>query len=199
MIQLDNGPWLSAMLHHELRNAAGIPAPWHAERPQRRLEYLETVEQYGDTTDASAQVKALRSYGLDVEFVTDASWETLEDQIARATWSRWRAAYARVLTLGRRPLVRCGGHEDGVVVNDLWAKPTRGWRLRQLITAGQSVNHSREHWGPRWLVEGPASGWAIIAKQPGTLAEHIGPMTQRISPSASRVDIIVTAPNRSNE
>jgi hypothetical protein len=33
-----------------------------------------------------------------------------------------------------------------------------------LNSRGGGVAYSRKNWGPRWLVEGPRSGWAIIAE-----------------------------------
>ena len=170
MIQLDNGPYgyrqcfttSCAMLLEYLR-------PGTLSGPNGDLEYLETVEQYGDTTDASAQVKALRSYGLDVEFVMDASWETLEDQIAKGFpvpcgWLHKGSASSP--SGGGHWSVVVGMTDDGVVMNDPLgeANLVSGGYIDNWITAGQSVNYSRKNWGPRWEVEGPGSGWAIIAK-----------------------------------
>ncbi|MAH29357.1 MAG: hypothetical protein CL959_01575 [Euryarchaeota archaeon] len=170
MIQLDNGPYgyrqcfttSCAMLLEYLR-------PGTLSGPNGDLEYLETVEQYGDTTDASAQVKALRSYGLDVEFVTDASWETLEDQIRKGL-----PVPCGWLHKGSSSSPSGGGHwsvvvgmtEAGVVMNDPLGEAdlVNGGYVDHWITAGQSVSYSERNWRPRWEVEGPASGWAIIAR-----------------------------------
>ena len=45
-------------------------------------QYLARVRQFGDTTDAAAQVKALASYGIKARFTSRASFATLEQQIA---------------------------------------------------------------------------------------------------------------------
>jgi hypothetical protein len=29
---------------------------------------------------------------------------------------------------------------------------------------GAGLAYSRKNWGPRWMVEGPKTGWAIIAE-----------------------------------
>ena len=170
MIQLDNGPngyrqcftTTCAMLLEYLR-------PGTLSGPNGDLEYLETVEQYGDTTDSNAQVKALQSYGLDVEFVTDASWETLEEQIRKGfpVPCGW-------LHKGHVSSPSGGGHwscvigleGESAVVNDPYGEAdlAGGGYVDTWITAGQSVRYSRKNWGRRWEVEGPGSGWAIIAR-----------------------------------
>ena len=43
-------------------------------------QYLATVRQFGDTTDAGAQIKALASYGIKARFSKQASFSTLEQQ-----------------------------------------------------------------------------------------------------------------------
>jgi hypothetical protein len=170
MIQLDNGPQgyrqcfttTCAMLLEYMR-------PGTLSGPNGDLEYLETVEQYGDTTDSNAQIKALRSYGLDVEFVTNASWQTLEDQISKGfpVPCGW-------LHKGHVSNPAGGGHWSCVigiegqsaVVNDPYGQADllHGGYLDTWITAGQSVRYSKKSWGTRWEVEGPGTGWAIIAR-----------------------------------
>ena len=170
MIQLDNGPngyrqcftTTCAMLLEYLR-------PGTLSGPNGDLEYLETVEHYGDTTDSSAQISALRSYGLDVEFVMDASWETLEDQIRKGfpVPCGW-------LHKGHVSSPSGGGHwscvvglEDGsAVVNDPFGRAdlVHGGYVDTWITAGQAVRYSEKNWGRRWQVEGPGTGWSIIAR-----------------------------------
>lgn len=170
MIQLDNGPngyrqcftTTCAMLLEYLR-------PGTLSGPNGDLEYLETVEEYGDTTDSNAQIQALRSYGLDVDFVTDASWETLEEQIRKGfpVPCGW-------LHKGDVSSPSGGGHwscvigleDESAVVNDPYGEAdlVGGGYVDTWITAGQSVRYSRKNWGRRWEVEGPGTGWAIIAR-----------------------------------
>jgi hypothetical protein len=45
-------------------------------------QYLARVHQFGDTTDPAAQIQALASYGINARFSNQASFSTLEDQIA---------------------------------------------------------------------------------------------------------------------
>lgn len=170
MIQLDNGPegyrqcftTTCAMLLEHLR-------PGTLSGPNGDLEYLETVERYGDTTDSNAQIQALRSYGLDVDFVTNASWKTLEDQISKGfpVPCGW-------LHKGHVSSPSGGGHwscvigldGESAVVNDPYGEAdlVQGGYVDTWITAGQAVRYSKKNWGPRWEVEGPGTGWAIIAR-----------------------------------
>jgi len=45
-------------------------------------QYLQRVRRYGDTTDPAAQIQALASYGIKAEFTQQASFGTIEAQIA---------------------------------------------------------------------------------------------------------------------
>jgi hypothetical protein len=45
-------------------------------------QYLARVRQYGDTTDPAAQIKSLASYSISARFRKQASFSTLEQQIA---------------------------------------------------------------------------------------------------------------------
>lgn len=170
MIQLDNGSegyrqcftTTCAMLLEYLR--PGTLSGFNGD-----LEYLETVERYGDTTDSNAQIKALRSYGLDVDFIQNASWQTLEDQISKGfpVPCGW-------LHKGHVSSPSGGGHwscvigldDNGVIMNDPYGEAALvgGGYVDTWITSGQAVRYSKKNWGPRWEVEGPGTGWAIIAR-----------------------------------
>ena len=45
------------------------------------LDYLAVLEQFGDTTDPFAHVEALRSFGVQCDFITNGSFALLEQQI----------------------------------------------------------------------------------------------------------------------
>ena len=168
MIQLDNGPegnrqcftTTCAMLLEFMR-----PGTLSSENGD--LDYLERVEQYGDTTDSSAQIKALRSYGLNARFVQNASMQTLEEQIRKGVPvpTGW-------LHYGTPNNCSGGGHwslvigieGDKIVHNDPFGECSliSGGYPITWITAGQAVRYSRKNWGPRWEVEGPGTGWAVL-------------------------------------
>ena len=50
--------------------------------PNGNDQYLARVRQFGDTTDPAAQIRALASYGIKARLTSQASFPTLEQQIA---------------------------------------------------------------------------------------------------------------------
>ena len=66
---------------------------------------------------------------------------------------------------------RGGGHwltvigitSGHVLVNDPWGEMdvVNGTYLN---SKGSGLAYSRKNWGPRWLADGPRSGWCIIAE-----------------------------------
>lgn len=125
--------------------------------------FLRRVFQFGDTTNAQAQVQALASYGLTVEFTKRATWEQLLERLKDGPCG------AGVLHHGPSSRPTGGGH---------WMLPV-GWDPdRQEIIchdpngrmdiinggysdfqSGPAVRYQRTHWVRRWSVEGGASGW----------------------------------------
>lgn len=129
-------------------------------------EYLRRVHHYGDTTDSSAQVKALQSYGIDCQFLTFGDIELLEDQIAKGY----------PVPVGW--LHKChvsepcgGGHwslvvhvsRDFITVHDPFGRAamTKGGYESNGFTDGRFVQYDRESFAKRWMPEGPGSGWLI--------------------------------------
>lgn len=132
--------------------------------------YLKRVLQYGDTTDASAQLKALAYYGINARFVQNCSWEDLERQLDKQI-----PVPCGFLHHGTSSTPMGGGHWLTVIG---YTKPAEGTGAvivhdpfgemdvvagKYLSTRGARQAYSRKNWGPRWLVEGPKSGWAILA------------------------------------
>jgi GH24 family phage-related lysozyme (muramidase) len=133
--------------------------------PNADDQYLKRVLQYGDTTDAAAQVKALASYGVKAKFVQNATFATLEHQLKAGV-----PVPCGFLHHGPSHSPRGGGHwltvigytPEAFVVNDPWGEMdvAKGGYLN---SNGAGLSYSRKNWGPRWLADGPGSGWAIIA------------------------------------
>ena len=124
--QLDNGPEgyrqcftsSSAMLLDFLQ--PGVLSETNGD-----LDYLAVLEQFGDTTDPFAHVEALRSFGVQCDFITNGSFALLEQQIDQEFLCR-SAGFTKVIcdmrgTLGRRTLV-CGH----------WPRQRRSRGLRSL-------------------------------------------------------------------
>ena len=128
--------------------------------------YLKTVLSFGDTTDVNAQLKALAHYGIKARFKNDASWDDLQQQINRLV-----PVPCGFLHHGTSATPRGGGHwltvigitSGHVLVNDPWGEMdvVNGTYLN---SKGSGLAYSRKNWGPRWLADGPRSGWCIIAE-----------------------------------
>jgi hypothetical protein len=128
--------------------------------------YLGRVFRYGDTTNAEAQLKALGDFGIRAELVKNADWATLERQINAGT-----PVPIGILHKGHVSAPSGGGHwitaightPDAIIVHDPFGE-------LDLVSGtyvnnwGARLSYSRRNLAPRWMVEGPSSGWAIIAK-----------------------------------
>lgn len=127
--------------------------------------YLGRVLRYGDTTDPMAQLKALGSYGIEAGFTKHASWQTVEQQIDKGM-----PVPLGFLHHGTASAPGGGGHwlccigytPDALIVHDPFGEIdlARGGYLNNW---GARLRYSRKNFGPRWMVEGPGSGWAVIA------------------------------------
>ena len=128
-------------------------------------QYLKRVLQYGDTTDSGAQIRALASYGVKATFTRMATWELLEKQIKAGV-----PVPCGYLHRGHVSAPAGGGHwlcvvgitPDAVIVHDPLGEA-------DLVTGGtidrpaRFSSYSRKNFGSRWMVEGPGTGWAVIA------------------------------------
>ena len=128
--------------------------------------YLGRVLRYGDTTDATSQIKALQSYGVEAHMVRNAGWGTIKAQIDKGI-----PVPIGILHHGPVTAPTGGGHwicaigysDDAITVHDPFGDLN--------LVSGSYVNnwgarlqYSKQNLGPRWMVEGPATGWAIVAK-----------------------------------
>jgi hypothetical protein len=127
--------------------------------------YLGRVLRYGDTTDAASQLKALLFYGVQARLVRSADWATIERQIDRGI-----PVPIGILHKGPVSAPFGGGHwicaigydSTAITVHD----PFGDLDLVEggyLSSNGKALRYSRRNLGPRWMVEGPGTGWAIIA------------------------------------
>lgn len=127
--------------------------------------YLGRVLRYGDTTDAGAQLKALQSFGVQATFTQKATWRTVEQQIDKGI-----PVPLGFLHHGPASKPGGGGHwlcaigytADALIVHDPFGEIdlARGGYLNNW---GARLRYSRKNFGPRWMVEGPGTGWAILA------------------------------------
>ena len=128
-------------------------------------EYIRTVFGFGDSIDSNAQLSALKHYGLAAKFVTNGSRDLIKKQIDAG-----KPVPAGFLHHGTVQNPQGGGHYLCIVgydVNGYWVMDP--WGECDLIngtypsTNGNKLHYSYKNFEPRWLVEGPKSGWCIIA------------------------------------
>jgi hypothetical protein len=128
--------------------------------------YLGRVLRYGDTTDAMSQIKALQSFGVQASFIRNAGWGTIKAQIDKGV-----PVPMGILHRGPVSAPTGGGHwicaigytDDSIIVHDPFGDLD--------LVSGSYVNnwgarlrYSKKNLGPRWMVEGAGSGWAIVAE-----------------------------------
>ena len=128
--------------------------------------YLSKVFQFGDTTDATAQIKALDFYGVKARFVQNANFDTIKKQIDKGI-----PVPCGFLHHGTSTAPSGSGHwlcvigytEGAVIVHDPYGEydVQSG---KYLSSKGARQTYSKKNWGPRWMVEGNGTGWAIIAE-----------------------------------
>tara|TARA_B100000925_G_scaffold254972_1_gene208115 strand:- start:624 stop:1370 length:747 start_codon:yes stop_codon:yes gene_type:complete len=128
-------------------------------------EYLLKRPQFGDSTDAGAQIATLRYFGLDAQFVTWGSTGKLKEQILRG-----RPAPVGWLHHGTGHGTG-GGHYSVVIGFDDhamdWIHNDPNGEADVLNgnyiskTGGKNVRYSYKNWDPRWIVEGQGSGWGL--------------------------------------
>jgi hypothetical protein len=130
--------------------------------------YNEVRARFGDTTDAEAQLRALRSLGLDAHFRTDGRPEDLEREIDAG-----RPVAVGWLHKGPVNNPSGGGHWTVIVgyTDTHWMHMDPNGEA-DLINGGYTPNtngagvcYSRKNWNPRWM-PGGAKGWLLTCKAP---------------------------------
>lgn len=128
-------------------------------------QYLRRVQSYGDTTDPTAQVRALLSFGIRARFTKVAGFAELEQQINRGVPVPCGFLHRGPVSTpsgGGHWLIVVGYTRDHLVVHDPFGEAdlVSG---RTIGGVARFVRYSRRNFGPRWEVEGSRTGWAIIA------------------------------------
>jgi len=135
--------------------------------------YLAVVQRFGDTTDASAQLRALAHFGVTARLMQNADFPLIEQQINRGIpvpcGYIHRGPVDRPTGSGHW-LIVVGHTPTQVVVNDPWGEPDliHGTTLN---ASGMGLRFSRLNFGKRWMVEpigggayrsAPGRGWAVV-------------------------------------
>lgn len=128
-------------------------------------QYLKRVQTYGDTTDATAQVRALSSYGIKARFVQSAGWTDIEQQIAAGIPVPCGFLHRGPVTApsgGGHWLIVVGFTPTHLIVHDPFGEAdlVNGTTLGGVA---RFARYSRKNFGPRWMVEGAGTGWAVLA------------------------------------
>ena len=131
-------------------------------------QFLRRVQQYGDTTNADAQIRALSSFGIRARLVKNASYQTVEGLIDRGIpvpcGFLHRGTVSAPSGTGHW-LIVVGYTDTHLIVHDPFGEA-------DLVTGktiggvARFMRYSRANFGPRWMVEGPSTGWVIIADRP---------------------------------
>lgn len=130
--------------------------------------YLQRVFKYGDTVHSTAQIQALRSFGLKAEFYTNLNWQHIDNQLVNGI-----PVPIGILHHGPVAAPRGGGHwiliigrtadGRGYYVHDPYGDlnlVTGGY----ISSNGQRLVYSKKNLDPRWRVSGQP-GWGIIARK----------------------------------
>jgi GH24 family phage-related lysozyme (muramidase) len=130
-------------------------------------QYLKRVLSYGDTVDPTAQIRALSSYGIKAQFTKVAGFATLEQQINAGVPVPCGFLHRGPVSApsgGGHWLIVVGFDRDNLIVHDPFG-------MADLISGAtlggvsRFAKYSRKNFGPRWMVEGANTGWAIIAER----------------------------------
>ena len=135
--------------------------------------YLKVVQRFGDTTDPTAQVKALATFGIKARRIITADFQLLERHIAGGVpvpcgWLH-RGPVDRPQG-GGHWLIAYGIDQTHLTVHDPWGEPDLVSGAT-ISSNGQALRFSRQNFGRRWMVEqvagggyryAPGNGWAIV-------------------------------------
>lgn len=129
--------------------------------------YLKRVAGYGDTTDPAAQIKALASYGVKAQFTQKADWAMLQKQIDAGIPVPCGYLHRGPVSKpsgGGHWLIVVGYDKTHLIVHDPFGEAdlVKGATLGGVA---RFARYSKANFGKRWMVEGPGSGWAVIASR----------------------------------
>jgi hypothetical protein len=128
-------------------------------------DYLKRVFQFGDTTQYTAQVKALGTYGIVSQFGQNGTRKLIESEI-----NKGYPVAVGFLHHGPSTSPRGGGHwtlaigytDTHIICNDPYGEldNVNGGYVK-IGSGGKEVRYSWRNWLPRWEVDGPGSGWFL--------------------------------------
>ncbi len=127
-------------------------------------------QKYGDSTDAQAQVRALRSLGLEANFISNGTTCDIREAIDAGRpvpvgWLHHGSSFAP--SGGGHYSVVIGYTDSAWIMNDPngEANLSAGGYTNNMDGSNQS--YSFKNFNPRWVVEGEGSGWYMDIRDPG--------------------------------
>ena len=134
-------------------------------------EYHQKRPKFGDSTDATAQIRCLESFGLSARFVQVGSVEKLKAQLDRG-----RPAPVGFLHHGMWTSPSGGGHyvlavghtDEHLICHDPYGEldTVNGGYVKTGGTYGKTVKYSWKYWAPRWSVANDHDGWGLDIFKP---------------------------------
>jgi len=126
-------------------------------------------QKYGDSTDAAAQVQALRELGLEARFVTTGTTDDI-----RRLLNEGRPVPVGWLHKGPVSAPTGGGHwsvavgyKSGTwIINDPNGEANLVAGGYKASKDGSNQEYSYKNWNPRWIVGGEGDGWYLDVKDP---------------------------------
>lgn len=127
-------------------------------------DYIKVVFSRGDTTEGSVQIAALKEFGVTAKFVTNGNRELIKKQIDAG-----KPVPAGFLHHGTPSNPTGGGHwlciigydNTGYWVNDPWGEADL-LSGTYSNTNGAKLHYSYKNFEPRWMADGPNTGWCIV-------------------------------------
>ena len=134
------------------------------------LDYVKVVKRYGDTTSQAAHQQALKTLGVKARFVQNCTASQAEAENKAGLPVCMGILHNGPVTAptGGGHWIPCYGYDatngGSWIVNDPFGEinlVAGGWsRIGE--NSGRGQRYSYRNLNPRWLVEGPASGWAWL-------------------------------------
>lgn len=128
-------------------------------------DYLMRVLKYGDTTQYTAQIQALQSYGVISRFGMNGTQKLIQGEI-----NKGYPVAVGFLHHGPPSAPRGGGHwvlavgynDDCIIVHDPYGELDNvNGGYAKIGSGGQQVAYSWKNWLPRWEVDGLGTGWYL--------------------------------------
>lgn len=125
--------------------------------------YNRVRENIGDSTNPQVQVQALRKMGVNARFVTNASRDTIRNELAKgnAVPVGFLQKGAADRPYGGHWAVIVGMNDKGYIVNDPYG--TLDVKNGGYGNGGKHVVYPYADFDKRWQVEGKGTGWAMLA------------------------------------